>query len=138
MNTYKTLNYIMLAHFLLCLTLKLTNVLETYNIRKLESYKGPPIVPRARLVHQREGQADYFFILQQLIKQLSVFLVERSIAGGEECSKPRGLSYMPIVSHWIFYSRFNLKGTRRVFQNAQTVTSLTCYTLHYYYCMLHT
>ena len=40
------------------------NVLETYNIRKLQPYKGPPIVPRARLVHQREGQADYFFIHQ--------------------------------------------------------------------------
>ena len=58
------------------------NVLETYNIRKLQPYKGPPIVPIARIVHQREGQADYFFIHQELIKQLSVFLVERSIAGG--------------------------------------------------------
>ena len=38
------------------------NVLETYNIRKLQPYKGPPIVPRARVVHQKEGQADYFFI----------------------------------------------------------------------------
>ena len=75
------------------------NVLETYNIRKLQPYKGPPIVPRARIVHQGEGQADYFFIHQELIKQLSIFLVERSIAGGEECSKPRGLSYMPFISH---------------------------------------
>ena len=74
------------------------NVLETYNIRKLQPYKGPPIVPRARLVHQREGQADYFFIHQELIKQLSVFLVERSIAGGEECSKPWGLPCMPSIS----------------------------------------
>ena len=75
------------------------NVLETYNIRKLQPYKGPPIVPRARVVHQREGQANYFFIHQELIKQLSVFLVERSIAGGEECSKPWGLPCMPSISH---------------------------------------
>ena len=75
------------------------NVLETYNIRKLKPYKGEPIVPRARVVHQREGQADYFFIHQQLIKQLSTFLVERSIAGGEECSLPRGLPSMPSISH---------------------------------------
>ena len=75
------------------------NVLETYNIRKLQPYKGPPIVPRARVVHQREGQANYFFIHQDLIKQLSVFLVERSIAGGEECSKPWGLPCMPSMSH---------------------------------------
>ena len=58
------------------------NVLETYNIRKIQPYKGKPIEPRARLVHQREGQADYFFIHQQLIKQLSMYLVERSIARG--------------------------------------------------------
>ena len=75
------------------------NVLETYNIRKLQPYKGPPIVPSARVVHQGEGQADYFFIHQELIKQLSVFLVERSIAGGEECSKPWGLLCMPSISH---------------------------------------
>ena len=75
------------------------NVLETYNIRKLEPYKGKPIVPRSRIVHQKEGQADYFFIHQQLIKQLSTFLVERSIAGGEECSKTRGLHCWPSKSH---------------------------------------
>ena len=75
------------------------NVLETYNIRKLEPYKSKPIEPRSRIVHQKEGQADYFFIHQQLIKQLSIFLVERSIAGGEKCSKPRGLPYMPSISH---------------------------------------
>ena len=75
------------------------NVLETYNIRKLQPYKGPPIVPRARVVHQRKGQADYFFIHQELIKQLSVFLVERSIASGEECSKPWDLPCMPSISH---------------------------------------
>ena len=73
--------------------------METYNIRKLQPYKGKPIEPRARLVHQREGQADYFFVHQQLIKQLSMYLVERSIAGGEECSKPMGLPYMPSISH---------------------------------------
>ena len=69
------------------------NVLETYNIRKLQPYKGELIVPRARVVHQKEGQTDYFFIHQQLIKQMSAYLVERSIAGGEECSKLRGLLY---------------------------------------------
>ena len=75
------------------------NVLETYNIRKLKSYTGPAIPARARVVHQAEGQSHYFFIHQQLIKQLSNFLVERSIAGGEECSKPRGLHCWPSISH---------------------------------------
>ena len=69
------------------------NVLETYNIRKLEPCKGPSIVSRARIVYQGEGQSNYFFIHQQIIKEVSAYLFERSIAGGEECSKPRAL-------HW--------------------------------------
>ena len=74
-------------------------MLETYNIRKLEPYKGKPIELRSRIVHQKEGQANYFFIHQQLIKQLSTFLIERSIASGEECSKPRGLHRWPSISY---------------------------------------
>ena len=34
---------------------ELGNILETYNIRKLEPYRGPTVVPSTRVVHQGEG-----------------------------------------------------------------------------------
>ena len=73
------------------------NVLETYNIRKLEPYRGPAVYPRSRIVHQGEGQSDYFFIHQQIIKEVSSYLFERSIAGGEECSRPRDIHWSPSI-----------------------------------------
>ena len=36
------------------------NVTKTYNIRKLEPYKGPPIIPITRIVDQKEAQRQYF------------------------------------------------------------------------------
>ena len=70
---------------------------KTYNIRKLESYRGPAVDPRSRVVHQGEGQSDYFFVEEA--NRMAAYIVERSIAGGEECSKLRGVHYMPSISH---------------------------------------
>ena len=76
------------------------NVLETYNIRKLKPYTGPTIPARARVVHQTEGQAHDFFVEEACkANRMAAYIVERSIAGGEECSKPWGLPYMPSISH---------------------------------------
>ena len=71
------------------------NVLETYNVRKLEPYKGPAIVPSTSVVHQGEGQSDYFFIEEA--NRMAVYLVGRSIAGGKECSKLEGLHWWPPI-----------------------------------------
>jgi hypothetical protein len=69
------------------------NVLETYNIRKLKPYTGPAIPARARVVHQAEGQAHYFFVEEA--NRMEAYIFERSIAGGRECSKLEGLHYWP-------------------------------------------
>ena len=61
----------------------------------MESYKGPAIVPSTRVVHQGEGQSDYFFVEEA--NRMTAYIVERSIAGGEECSKLEGLHYWPPI-----------------------------------------
>ena len=71
------------------------NVLETYNIKKLKPYTTPAIPVRARVVNQGEGQSDYFFIEEA--NRMAAYIVERSIAGGEECSKLEGLHYWPPI-----------------------------------------
>ena len=73
------------------------NVLETYNIRKLKPYTGPAIPARARVVHEAEGQPNYFFVEEA--NRMAAYIVERSITGGEECSKPMGLPWLPFISH---------------------------------------
>ena len=76
------------------------NVLETYNIRKLKPYTGPAIPVRARVVHQAEGQAHYFFVEEA--NRMEAYIFERSIAGGRECSKLEGLHHWPPNHNWIF------------------------------------
>ena len=73
------------------------NVVETYTIRKLEPYRGPAVDPRSRIVHQGEDQSDYSFAEEA--NRMAAYIVERSIAGGEEFSKPMGLPWMPSISH---------------------------------------
>jgi hypothetical protein len=62
------------------------NVAETYNIRKLEPYKGPPIIPRMRITNQAEAQRQYF-LAERMGRMLAAHIVERSIAGGKECNR---------------------------------------------------
>ena len=69
------------------------NVLETYNIRKIKPYTGPPIPVRARVVHQAEGQAHYFHVEEA--NRMEAYTFERSIASGRECRKLEGLHYWP-------------------------------------------
>ena len=38
---------------------KISYVLETYNIRKLEPCRGPAVVPRTRVVHQGGCQTNF-------------------------------------------------------------------------------
>ena len=38
---------------------KISYVLETYNIRKLEPYRGPAVVPRTRVVYQGGCQTNF-------------------------------------------------------------------------------
>ena len=71
------------------------NILETYNIRKFKPYRGPAVDPRSRVVHQGEGQSGNFFVEEA--NKMAPYIVERSIAGGEECSKPEGLLYWPPI-----------------------------------------
>ena len=71
------------------------NVLETYNIRKLKPYTGPAIPARARVVHEAEGQSHYFFVEEA--NRMEAYILERSIAGGRECSKLEGLHYWPPI-----------------------------------------
>ena len=67
------------------------NVLETCKIGKVETYRGPAVVPCTRVVHQGEGQSDYFFVEEA--NRMAAYIVERSIAGEKECIKLEGL-------HW--------------------------------------
>ena len=53
----------------------------------------PAIPARARVVHQAEGQAYYFFVEEA--NRMEAYILERSIAGGRECSKLEGLHYWP-------------------------------------------
>ena len=62
---------------------KILYVLETYNIRKLEPYRDPAVVLRARVVLQGEDQADCFFVEEA--NRMTSCIVDRSIAVGEEC-----------------------------------------------------
>ena len=62
------------------------NVTKTYNIRKLEPYKGSPIIPRTRIVNQTEAQRQYF-LAEWARGMLAANIVERSIAGGKECNR---------------------------------------------------
>ena len=70
------------------------NVLETYNIRKLEPCKGPAIAPSTSVMHQGESQSDYFFVEEA--NRIVAYIVERSIAGGEECSSLRVCTRSPL------------------------------------------
>ena len=64
------------------------NVLETYNIRKLEPYRGPAVIPRTRVVHQGGAQANYFFVEEA--NRMAAYIVDRSIAVGESVDGLRG------------------------------------------------
>ena len=67
---------------------ELGNVLETYSIRRLEPYKGSAVVESTSVVHQGEGQSDYFFVEEA--NRMAAYIIERTIAGEEECSKLQG------------------------------------------------
>lgn len=62
------------------------NVTKTYNTRKLEPYKGPPIIPRTRKLNQTEDKRQYF-LAERARGMLAANIVERSIAGGKECNR---------------------------------------------------
>ena len=86
---------------------------KTYNIRKLESYRGPAVDPRSRVVHQGEGQSDYFFVEET--NRIAADIVERSIAGGEECSKFEGLHWWPPICNYILLFEFYIFNFRKNF-----------------------
>ena len=75
--------------------LSVSKSLESYNIRKIKPYTGPAIPVRARVVHQAEGQAHYFFVEEA--NRMEAYIFERSIAGGRECSKLEGLHHWPPI-----------------------------------------
>ena len=58
-------------------------------------YRGPAIDPRSRIVHQGEGQSDYFFVKEA--NRMAAYIAERSITGGGECRKLEGLNYWPPI-----------------------------------------
>ena len=67
------------------------------NMSGLKSMIQPREMINYRVVHQGESQSDYFFVEQA--NRMAAYIVERSIVGGEECSKPKGLRWLPLISH---------------------------------------